>query len=358
MSSYLQQSNNLQDYKTNYVITFKKRNIYIIIKILYCNKMKIDLKDKKILYELDRNSRQSNKQIAKKIGMSEQVVGNRIKRLQDLGIIEYFFVKTNPSVLGYMHIKIYLRLHNITKEKEEELLKKLNQQKNIFWLSSLRGKYDLVTSIYVKNIAEFSQKYDEIFERWGDYILERNVIVLERGLTHTKAYLIPKQKSEVIVYSVGEEKSLQLDKVNISLLKILNKEGRKPLIDIAKQLKVSSDTIKYRINNLKKSGIITGFGVKIDYRKLNHKYHLIFLKLQNMNLQKYKKLEQLAQINKNIIIFIKTIGNHDIELEVETTDNDELDELMKTLRDHFVSEIKDYEILEVTREHKLNYFPF
>jgi len=69
-------------------------------------------------------------------------------------------------------------------------------------------------------------------------------------------------------------------------------------------------------------------------------------------------LEQLAQINKNIIIFIKTIGNHDIELEVETTDNDELDELMKTLRDHFVSEIKDYEILEVTREHKLNYFPF
>ena len=61
--------------------------------------MKLDLKDKKILYELDRNSRQSNKQIAKKVGLSEQVVGNRIRRLQEWGIIEYFFVKTNPSVL-------------------------------------------------------------------------------------------------------------------------------------------------------------------------------------------------------------------------------------------------------------------
>ena len=117
--------------------------------------MKIDLKDKKLLYELDRNSRQSNKQIAKKVGLSEQVVGNRIRRLQELGIIEYFYVKTNPSVLGYMHIKIYLRLHNINKEKEEELVKDLNQQKNIYWLSSLRGKYDLVASIYVKNIADF-----------------------------------------------------------------------------------------------------------------------------------------------------------------------------------------------------------
>ena len=81
--------------------------------------MKIDLKDKKILYELDRDSRQSNKQIAKKVGMSEQVVGNRIRRLQDLGIIGCFFVKTNPSFLGYMHLKIYLRLHNINKQKRK-----------------------------------------------------------------------------------------------------------------------------------------------------------------------------------------------------------------------------------------------
>jgi len=320
--------------------------------------MKIDLKDKKILYELDRDSRQSNKQIAKKVGLSEQVVGNRIRRLQDLGIVEYFFVKTNPSVLGYMHIKIYLRLHNITKQKEEELLKDLNQQNNIYWLSSLRGKYDLVASVYVKNIADFTKRYEEIFGKWRDYILERNVIVLERAFTYTKAYLIPKQKSEEIVYSIGKEKEIQLDKADNEILKILNKDGRKSLIDISKELKVSADTVKYRLNSLKKRGIITGFGVKIDYKRLDNHYHLIFLKMQNMNLQKYKKLEQIAQINKNVIIFIKTIGDHDIELEVEITNNDELDELMKTLRDHFVSEIKDYEILEVTREHRMTYYPF
>ena len=77
-----------------------------------------------------------------------------------------------------------------------------------------------------------------------------------------------------------------------------------------------------------------------------------------MNELKYKKLESLAKINENIIIFVKTIGDHDIELEVETTNNKELDKLMKTLRDNFVSEIKDYEILEVTREHRMTYFPF
>lgn len=320
--------------------------------------VKIDLKDKKILYELDKNSRQSNKEISRKVGLSEQVVGNRIKRLIDLGIVEYFYVKTNPSVLGYMHIKIYLRLHNITQQKEEELLQDLNNHKNIYWLASLRGKYDFVTSIYVKNVADFSKKYEEIFGKWGNYILERNVVILERAFTYTKAYLIPQQKSEEVVYSMGEEKSVELDEIDNNLLKVLNKEGRKPLIEIAKQLNVSSDTIRYRINNLKKDGVITGFGVKINYRKLNNNYHLIFLKLQNMNHQKYTKLESLAKLNENTIIFIKTIGDHDIELEVETTSNKELDKLMKTLRDHFFSEIKDYEILEVTREHRMTYFPF
>jgi len=320
--------------------------------------IKTDLKDKKILYELDLNSRQTNKQIAKKVRLSEQVVGNRIKRLQELGIIENFFVKTNPYVLGYMHIKIYLRLHNITKEKEENLLNDLNNQKNIFWISSLRGKYDLVTSIHVKNIADFTKKYEEIFSEWKNYILERNVIVLERAFTYTKAYLIPKQKSEEITYSSGKEKITELDKTDDNILKILNKDGRKQLIDIAKDIKVSSDTIRYRINNLKNRSVITGFGVKIDFRKLNNKYHLIFLKLQNMDIPKYKKLQELAKSNRNLIYFIKTIGDHDIELEIETTNDQELDNLMKSLRDNFVTEIKDYEILEVTREHRITYYPF
>lgn len=318
----------------------------------------LDLRDKKILYELDKNSRQTNKQIAKKVGLSEQVTGNRIRRLLNLGVIDYFFVRTNPSLLGYMHIKIYIRLHNITQEKEDELLNNLNNQKNIFWLASLRGKYDLVVSIYVKNIADFSKRYEALFEKWRDYIFERNVIVLESGFTCTKAYLIPKQKTEKIIYSVGEEKEIQLDEVNIEILKILDKDGRKSLIDIAKELEISPDTVKYRLNNLEKKGVITGFGVKVNYKKINNYYYLIFLKLQNMNLQKYKELESLAANNKNVIVFIRTIGNHDIELEVEITNNQELDELMRTLRNNFVSEIKDYEILEVTKEYRMTYYPF
>jgi len=319
---------------------------------------KIDLKDKKILYELDINSRQTNKQIARKVGLSEQVVGNRIKRLIDKQIVDYFYVKINPTLLGFMHIKIYLRLHNLTKEKEEKLLNELNMANGVFWLASLRGKYDLVASIHVKNMFDFSQKYEELFGRWGDYIFDRNIVLIEKAYTYSKIYLAPKQKSHAFLYSEGKEKPIELNKLDYDLLRTLNKEGRKSLIDIAQQLKVSADTVRYRINILQKKKIITGFGVKINYNKLNNNYNIIFMKLQNMDRQKYNKLETLSRINNNIIIFIKTIGDHDLELEIETTNKEELDEIMKILRDNFVTEIKNYEILEVTKEHRMTYYPF
>ena len=112
------------------------------------------------------------------------------------------------------------------------------------------------------------------------------------------------------------------------------------------------------MKNLKKKGVITGFGVKIDLRKLNSSNYIIFLKLQNMNKEKYKELETLVKLNHNNIYFLKAIGDHDIELELEITNKEELDNFMKTLRDHLVTEIKDYEILEVIREHRMTYYPF
>src|SRR3989338_6431359 len=318
--------------------------------------VKIDLKDRRILYELDLNSRQSNKQIAKRVGLSEQVTGNRIKRLMDLGVIEYFYAKTNLLLLGYVNLKIYLRLHNITEQKEKEMIEELNKQKGILWLASLRGKYDLVISLNVKNIADFSDRYEELLGKWGEYILDKDVILLEKGHIYTKSYLLNKE-SEEIIYTKGDEPA-KLDETNIKLLRILNNRAREQLIEIAKEVGISADNVRYRMKNLEAQGVLAGYGAKIDYRKLSNTYSLIFLKLQNMTKEKQKRLETLAKANKNIIYLIRTIGDHDIELETETSDKRELDLLVRSLKDAFPAEIKDYEILEVTEEHRLTYYPF
>ncbi|MCP1136199.1 Lrp/AsnC family transcriptional regulator [Paenibacillus polysaccharolyticus] len=60
----------------------------------------LDEIDLKILDLLKRNSRMLWKDIGQEIHMTGQSVGNRIRRLEDLGVIEQYTITTNKSKLG------------------------------------------------------------------------------------------------------------------------------------------------------------------------------------------------------------------------------------------------------------------
>ena len=66
----------------------------------------IDLKDRKILYELDKNARISYAQIGKKVGLSTEVVHYRVKRLEEKGIITNYQTAINYFELDLIHFKI------------------------------------------------------------------------------------------------------------------------------------------------------------------------------------------------------------------------------------------------------------
>jgi len=70
---------------------------------------KLDLKDRKILYELDLNCRQSNAQIGKKVGLGRDVVAYRINHMQEEGVIKNFWTAINTFKLGYYVFRIYIK---------------------------------------------------------------------------------------------------------------------------------------------------------------------------------------------------------------------------------------------------------
>jgi DNA-binding Lrp family transcriptional regulator len=320
--------------------------------------IKTDLKDKRIIYELERNSRQNNKQIAKKIGLSEQLTGKRIKRLLEKGIIEFFGVKVNPKILGLIHIKTYIKLHSITEQELKDFYRELKKEKNVFWIAEVRGKYDVVITLNTRTIAEYSKRFNEVVSKVEDKILEKKIVFLEKATSYSRAYLVPGKEPNEIVHSLGTEKEAVLEEEEINLLRILNSDGRIGLIELSKKMNLNIETVKKRIQKLKKQGVITGFVSKIDFRKLGSKQHIIFLNVRNMTEEKYKKMETTMKHTGHTLHFMKTIGDHEIEIELETITNDKLYEIIRKLRDQLTLEIIDYEIIEVIREHKLEYFPF
>ena len=62
--------------------------------------MKLDDIDKKILYELQKSGRESASNIAEKINVSVPTITERIRKLQELGVITGFQAVVDPSAIG------------------------------------------------------------------------------------------------------------------------------------------------------------------------------------------------------------------------------------------------------------------
>ena len=114
--------------------------------------IKIDLKDQKIIYELALNSRQRISTIAKKVGLSPQLVEYRIKRLERLDVIQGYYTCVDISKIGYSAFKVYLKFQNLDEEKEREMIADLVQNPNITWLATCDGIWNLILVIWGKNV--------------------------------------------------------------------------------------------------------------------------------------------------------------------------------------------------------------
>src|SRR3989344_5998754 len=96
--------------------------------------VKLDLKDKKILFELDFNARMPYSQLAKKVGLSKQGAENKVNNLIKKGVIKGFYPVVNVLKLGYHYCRLSLTLQNMTEKDYQEIVDYLMGHNKVFWL--------------------------------------------------------------------------------------------------------------------------------------------------------------------------------------------------------------------------------
>ena len=101
---------------------------------------KIDLKDRRVLYELDVNARRSDAAIGKRVGLSKDVVNRRIKKLVKKGVIKHFFTMVDVTRLGYLSGRLFIKFQYDTPEKEVEMVNFLSPNRIPGGLDGLRDR--------------------------------------------------------------------------------------------------------------------------------------------------------------------------------------------------------------------------
>jgi len=319
---------------------------------------KLDLKDRKILYQLDLNCRQSNAQIGKKVGLSKQVVDYRIKRMEEEKVITGYWADIDSFRLGFNIFRIYIIFQNASSVIKNEIIKYFCDYKNIYIVSTVKGPIDLCNVIWIKDAFEFWNFWNKTLDLYEDYFEKAIVSLYIQLRVYKKSYLFENlvESPNMELYRINcGVKPVKIDSDDYQILRGLVLNARIPLIELADKLDCSSQSVKYKINNLKKKGLIIAFKVDVDLLKLNLRHYKI-----DIFLKEHKKRKIIIDyISKQIYLheLNEAIGWADIEPEVIVKDVDKLIEVMEELDSKFPGAIKKQSYWVGIKEHKLNTLP-
>lgn len=320
--------------------------------------IKIDFKDRKILYQLDLDSRQTGTQIGKKVRLKKDVVSYRIKRLIDKDIIQNFYTVIDSSKLGYTSFRIYLVFQRTTPDIEKEIINYFIKNKYTWLVCSLKGTYNHDVIVWVKEINEFYSFWRRTLQKYHEYFQEQVFSIYNQSSTYRNSFLLldeydkaDRTKSEI----VGGGKKVEIDDLDFQILKILAPNTRISTVEIAKKLNSTAITINNRIRKLIKADVIQGFRVNIDFSKLGYYFYKA-----EVSLVDYKKRGDIINyivLNPHLIMIDESAGIADLELNFIVKDVNQFYEIMEDLTIKFPDTIQNYKYFYVSKIHKLQYIP-
>lgn len=119
---------------------------------------KLDRTDLKILQILQENSKITNLDLSKKIGLSPAPTLERVKKLEQSGIIESYHAQVNPQTIG-LNVKTFV-LVSLAWQKENALnnfLEKVNGVEEITECYIITGEADFLMKIVTKDIPSYEK---------------------------------------------------------------------------------------------------------------------------------------------------------------------------------------------------------
>jgi len=116
--------------------------------------------DAKILQELCADARIPRAELSRRVGLSAPSVADRVRRLEDVGIIIGYGARIDPSRLGY-GLTILIRARPLPGEMKN-MIKAIQETPQIVACDRVSGEDCFVARAHVRDVAEMEAVIDRI----------------------------------------------------------------------------------------------------------------------------------------------------------------------------------------------------
>lgn len=317
--------------------------------------VKLDSYDKKLLYQLDINARQSYVQLAKKVGLSKDTIKYRINNYLQNGLIDCFYTMIDASKLGFYSIRVYFKFSKAKQEDENNIIESLKNEKRVFYLTKIEGEYNIAFGFFAKNLFEFQEFWKEFKQKYREKIGKEKLGIFITLHHFNRNYFSRKPRTQISKPLINEPKPAKLDYTNKRILSILSNNARKQIIDICNKVNLTSKAVILRIKNLEKRGIILGYKPKINLDKLGYSMYKVDLKVADT--RKIKPIQNYIFQLPNLIHSEEVFGGTDFEFDLECREYEEFNQIISKIKQEIGENIESIKHYRTIKIYKTIYLP-
>jgi len=318
----------------------------------------LDVKDRKLLYYLSQDARYSDTQLAGKVGLSKNSIKYRVERLHKVGIIEKFTATINLGSLGFNTYTILLRFNENIYENMP-IIDYFKNHEFISWVVSLSGQWDLFIEIIAKDSNHLSEIIEKMLNHFQDNLNTYKIFSSKDTLRveHLIEDVYNDLKLQPLEIKERVNSVYKIDKIDKKILNLLVENSSLSFVEIATQLKTTTDVIRYRIKNLIDKGIIIKFFPEIDLKKLGYTDYIYTIKLKDISLKKFNELKKEVSNDTHLKYAFVDINSLQLILNCAFKTTEDVDIFTRNIRSKYHDIIENQEYLIVKEQILFNLFP-
>ena len=309
-------------------------------------------KDLMILKQLFEDGRKSSASISKEIDLGREIVNYRIKRLIKENLIVKFVPKLNEHALHYHEYIILLKLKLADEVSKEEFVRETIGNKYLIFFIKFGSGWDVLVRLYAQSVEEFKTKLSEILTGFSDVLANYYTIVSSEEIKQGEQERVLEElfKEKIISKDhevIKREALIHLDQKDQQILSLLEADARIQYTEIAEQLNISSDTVKYRIDRMQKQGIIEHFIPVLNLTKIGLLQFTVIFKCTYLGKNEEKELISYINSKKQIIKAIKSLDSKEFFLIFACKEHDELEDFLSQLKSDIKERLETLEYFEM-----------
>ncbi|VVB56579.1 putative HTH-type transcriptional regulator [uncultured archaeon] len=135
------------------------------------HEVEVDAVSRKILGALMHNSRIKLVELAGECGTSIEVVRNRMKRLEEQGVIQSYSVEMDYAKMGMEFYKAFLYLEGLSPAMEKRIYEMARRHPNVLTLIKTIAPWAVELEIMVEDYAKYNEVIGQIRREFADVLI-------------------------------------------------------------------------------------------------------------------------------------------------------------------------------------------